>query len=176
VTGTKRLTIALAIAIPLLVVGGGLAMAASGANESTVALPATPSLAVAPVSTGAIDDAACDGCDGQCGRYVNGGARGDCSGDCTGAGTGECTGDCAGTCNGVCTQECDGECDSECSGDCGQCVAECTGDCLGTSKAARGGCGRSAGSSSANSGGCSSCDVVGLNEYPANSPQATTNA
>lgn len=138
-TGTKRLTIALAIALPLLVVGGGLAVAANGASEPVATAPAAPSLALAPVSTGGVDNSACDGCAGQCGPYANGVAGGYLNGDCAGAG-------------------------------------DCTGDCMRATNGNRAGCGRWATASSAVPGGCSSCDVVGLNKYPTNSPKATANA
>jgi hypothetical protein len=159
-TRTKRLTIALAIALPLLVVGGGLAVAATGAAESEVAAPSAPSLALAPVSTGTLGDTVSDGCAGQCGSCVNGTARGDCTGDCS----------------GVCTDECEGECaiDGECTGDCGQCVVDRAGDCSGAREIARSGCGRQAADSPSAGYGCGSCDVVGLDEYPANSPKAPT--
>jgi len=158
-TTGKKLTIALAIAIPLLVVGGGLAMAASEAPDVSIGKPeAAPAFALAQVATSAAVSATCGNCTGQC--------DGDelCDGDCTGLnpcggscyGSGTCAGN--GTCAGI-NQQCVG------AGRCGGVPSN------GTSR----GCGQRLNASAGTGTACPSCDVVGLDQYPTYSPKYSAN-
>jgi len=147
-TAGKKLTIALAIAIPLLVVGGGLAMAASDAPDFAIGeKEAAPALAVAQLSTAVAVASACDNCTGPC----NGEAL--CGGDCSQPGAGECGGNCAGK-----TQQCVG-----------------SGNCGGNSNGTNRGCGMRLNAAAGIGTACPSCDVVGLNEYPTYSPKYSAN-
>ena len=157
-TGGKKLTIALAIAIPVLILGGGLALAAGDAPDLKIGDKAAPSSAVAPVSTVTAISAPYDYCDGDCTSI------GDCSGLCDG----DCDGPCA-------------EAGLVCPNTNAQCAGGGAGNCGGTTAQTRSGCGGSAcGQLAADvevvGPACSSCDVAGLNEYPVNSPKykATT--
>lgn len=139
--GGRKITIALAIVIPLLVVGSGLVLAAGDTPAIIGGNVQAPGYEVAPLSAGY-------GC-------------GDCTGyDCGAYG---------GNCNGQCERDCDGDCDEDCpnsglcpgSADCnaaaGLCLnaGECddssdcydSGRCSGSS-----GCAGSA--STRTSGGC----------------------
>lgn len=143
----KKIAIALAIAIPLLVLGAGLALAdisptqpAAGGQQSVV----VPTLV--QVASQGVALEACDGCTGPC----NGGT--------------ECTGVCAGECPRLSDGACIGGC---AGGDSGQCYG--SGSCAGAKVASRG-CGMRGAAGNSGSA-CTSCDVVGLNEYPINSPR-----
>ena len=125
-TRNKKLTIALAITLPVLILGSGIVAATSTPDlvipDTSAASDKTFTLA--PVSSTNTNAAsACDDCTGNC----NGGGL--CDGDC--AGNGDCdgicdgSGDCAGTCNG--TGICDGDCTSE--GECGYLGCSGSGDC-----------------------------------------------
>lgn len=156
----KKLTIALAIALPLLILGSGLALAAGDEpNLTTGDKYAAPAYEVAPISTASVVTS-CDGCTGTC--------------------QGNGSGLCAGNCNGECDQDCDGDCaisgscTGECSGgaNCGGALAQPEGrSCRG------GGCGQRLGAVSDSTTACPSCDVVGLNfDRPCLLTRATTSA
>ncbi len=151
-TTGKKLTIALVLAIPLLILGSGLAMAAGDEPNLTTGEKYTaPVYAVAPLSTATATAPAWGGCAGACQN-----------------GDGEL---CAGNCNGECDQDCDGDCAVS-----GSCIGQCSGgaNCSGAPAGRAGrGCGQRLGALSGSTPACSSCDVVGLNEYPANSPRST---
>jgi len=148
-TAGKKLTIVLAIAIPLLTLGGGLVLAAGdetdvvpGSVYADAAYAATPISAVTNV---AYD---CDECPGLC--QGNGEP---CDGECTGAG--DCDGQCAGS--GACPRFAQGN-EGYCGGNC---YSEQT---AGAGRSYRGGCGgRWTATESGSAPACPSCDVVGLN-------------
>ena len=124
----KKLTIALAVAIPLLILGSGLAMAAGGEpNLTTGDRYAAPAYAVTPIATAATVATACDGCTGPC--------QGNGSGLCSGSGDGNCpgSGSCIGQCSGIGT----------CAGNCGNAALQAAG-CLGRAY----GCGQRLGAQS----------------------------
>ncbi len=157
----KKLTIALALAIPLLILGSGLAMAAGDEPNLTIGEKYTaPAYAVAPVSTAAITAPAWGGCAGPC-QNSDGKL-------------------CAGNCNGECDQDCDGDCAVS-----GSCIGQCSGgaNCGGAlaqpeGRSCRGGgCGQRLGALSDSTPACTSCDVAGLNlEKPCLPARSTTSA
>jgi len=129
-TRNKKLTIALAIVLPVVVLGSGIVAATS---TPELVIPDTSSDATYTVGTVSTDADAtsaspCDDCTGDCSG--NGVCDGDCDGEC--AGNGDCDGICDGdgdcrgngVCDGDCTSkvECgylgctgSGDCDSECA-------------------------------------------------------------
>ncbi len=130
--GGKKLTIALAITIPLLALGGGLAMASSEASASPAEdQPYSPDDGLVVAYSSSAAQYGCGDCAGECGRYGEGPCDGTCDGDCTGncadyPGDGECldAGQCAG--NGDCIRsgDCERATDCDISGQCigaGQC-------------------------------------------------------
>jgi hypothetical protein len=158
-TTGKKLTIALAIAIPLLVVGTGLAMAASEAPDLSIGkTEAAPAFALAQVATSPAVSSTCGDCTGQC--------DGDelCDGECTGLNS--CGGSCYGS--GTCTGS------GTCVGFNEQCVG--AGRCGGaTSNGTSRGCGQRVNASAGTGTACPSCDVVGLDQYPTYSPKYSAN-
>lgn len=168
-TRGKHLTIALAIALPLLVVGGGLAMAANDTPDlaATQGVSA-PSLSVVQLSTSVTSPLACDGCEGA--------GDEDCTGTCTGNPGEDCTGVCPNGNgeNGVCPNNAGGSCTGDCEQSINQGTTVCPGTCGGIAGTQGGRCGRSiAAPASDDAPWCTSCDSVGFNEYPPNSPKYT---
>lgn len=149
-TGGKKLTIALAVAIPLLILGSGIALAAGDEPNLTFGeRSAAPAYAVAPVSTATTTAPACEGCTGPCQ-----GNAGLCSGNCNG----ECDQDCTGVCDGDCAAS--GDCYGQRSGagNCGNTIEQAAvRSCHGS------GCGQRLAVQSDSTPACTSCDVVGLN-------------
>jgi len=149
----KKLTIALALAIPLLILGSGLAMAAADEpNLTTGQNYAAPAYAVTPISTDSTVATACDGCTGPCQGNGSGECDQDCDGDCAGSGS------CIGQCNGT--------------GNCGNAALQTAG-CSGRGS----GCAQRLGARSDSTPACGSCDVVGLNfDKPCLLTRTTTSA
>jgi len=145
-TAGKKLTIALAIAIPLLILGCGLALAAGGDTEVVPAnVYANAAYATTPISTVTNVAYDCDDCPGLC--QGNGEL---CDGDCAGAAN--CDGQCAGS----------GACPRFANGKGGLCGGNCSSAPAGA-RSYRGGCGGRLAAQPASASACPSCDVVGLN-------------
>ena len=153
-----KFSIALAITVPLLIVGSGMALAAGDGSPVDIRDSSTTSpYAASPLSTGitAADDDICPGlCQGNGAGLCDGECDGDCDGDCNGACDGECDGDCLGT--GSCGGQRLGS--GACGNGCGIAVAQPSG------RAYRGsGCGQRVASQQNSVPACTSCDVAGLN-------------
>ena len=137
----KKLTIALAIAIPLLALGGGLAMAstdAAGIPAEEQSYSPTEGTVVSYGSSAA--QYGCGDCAGECGAYGNGLCDrvrdGDCTGNCA-----DCpvAGQCAGYRDCIRSGDCAGSAPCDGSGQCvgaGQCrdaapkrLNGCAGSC-----------------------------------------------
>ena len=153
-TGGKKLFVALAVAIPVLAIGGGVAMANPGALTdspgNTIQLSGEALVPLTSENAAQYGFRICDGACGDCDQECDGICDGDCNGNCA-----DCPG--AGECNGA------GNCTGERSGP-GNCAG--SGDCLGAGNCAGSGdcvaAGNCAGSSQYDktavkrSGGCAS--------------------
>ncbi len=167
-TQGKHLTIALAIALPLLAVGGGLALASSDTSVTGAGLANTPNFVqVAEVSPSDITTTSPQAC-GGCLGYGN-----SCIGTCTGNPGEDCTGACPNGENGVCPNGAGGTCTGGCTNVTDDDATICPGTCSGSAGYQGGRCGRGVATFEGDAPWCSSCDVVGLNQYPTNSPRYT---
>ena len=151
-TRNKKLTIAMAIVLPVVVLGSGIVAATSTPELVVPDTSSDATYAVASVSSGSTTTASspCDDCTGDCSGSgacdgdCEGKVNGTCDGDCNGSGDCDGSGNCAGTgiCDGDCTAE--GECGYlGCTGS-GDCDNECADKVAVTSpcgSSSRGGCG-----------------------------------
>jgi len=163
-----KLSIALAITVPLLIVGSSMAFAAGDGPTAEVRDSSTVSSYAAPPVSTVIDSGDNDVCPGLCQGNGPVLCEGGCDADCGGA----CDRECGGACLGP--NSCDGQClgSNVCGSGCDNAVAQPAGSArLGS------GCGRRLRALQTSTAACTSCDVVGLNfDNPVLFSRPATNA
>ncbi len=159
-TRGRKLIMALAIALPLTFAGASIAVAAAATPDVSAGDEvAIAPLAVLPLATGTSVPAACEGCLGNCATAE------------------ECEGLCERVCQELCTAECPGGGPGNCrvAGETGCARLNGSGGCgvfqTGNTATRSYGCGQRVRVQASTAPACASCDVVGLNEYPVNSPK-----